>query len=163
MEKVVIKMVKNNYYQTEQDIKKLIRYIAAEGRNAESELLLCKNGKGVSVKANKAANQMIAVQKALKKDNGRRVYHIVVSFPKNIREKGLIQNSAEDIAEMFFKKYQVYYGIHVSRENWHIHFAVNAVSYITGNKWHQNKRELSDMKEKIYDLIMAEKSYNSHF
>lgn len=163
MEKVVIKMVKNDYYQTEKDIQNLIRYIAAEGRNAESELLLCKNGKGVSVKANKAANQMIAVQKALKKDNGRRVYHIVVSFPKNVREKKLIQNSAEDIAEMFFKRYQVYYGIHVSRENWHIHFAVNAVSYITGNKWHQNKRELRDMKEKMYDLIMAEKSCNSHF
>lgn len=162
MEKIIIKMVKNVYYQTEQDIENLIRYIAAEGRNAESEILLCKNGKGVSVKANKAANQMIAVQKALKKDNGRRMYQIIVSFPKNMREKEMIQNIAEGIAEMFFKKYQVYYGIHVSRENWHIHFAVNAVSYITGNKWHQNKRELSDMREKMYDLIMTEKSCKSH-
>lgn len=143
----------NDHYETDSDIRNVMKYIAGEGKNADREEVLRKNGKGVSKNASKAARQMIAVQKAMGKDHDRRLYQMVVSFPKDMHDKKLIKKVAEDIADMLFEKYQVYYGIHISKDHWHIHFAINAVSYETGNKWHQNKGEFTEMKERIYDLV----------
>lgn len=153
MGKIIIKMVDNNHYPTDRDIRDLIKYIAGEGKNASQEILLCKGGKGVSENPKKAASQMIAVQRALKKDSSRRIYQIIVSFPKEMHEKKIIKNVANDIAEFFFKKYQVYYGIHTSRQNWHIHFAINSVSYTEKNKWHQSKVEFVALKHEIQDIV----------
>lgn len=151
MEKLIIKMVEE-HYETDSDIRNVMKYIAGEGKNVDREEVLRKKGKGVSKNASKAARQMIAVQKAVGKDHGRRLYQMVVSFPKDMHNKKLIKKVAEDIADMLFEKYQVYYGIHISKDHWHIHFAINAVSYETGNKWHQSNGELKEMKERIYDL-----------
>lgn len=152
MEKLIIKMV-DEHYETDSDIRNVMKYIAGEGKNAYREEVLKKRGKGVSKNASKAAQQMIAVQKSLGKDHGRRLYQMIVSLPKDVHDKKLIKNMAEEIADMLFEKYQVYYGIHTSKENWHIHFAINAVSHENGKKWHQNKGELAEMKVRIYDLV----------
>lgn len=154
MEKLIIKMV-DKHYETEKDIRNVIKYIAGEGKNENTQIILRKKGKGVSKNVSKAASQIIAVQKALGKDHDRRLYHMIVSFPKDMHNKKLIKNAAEDIADMLFEAYQVYYGIHISKEHWHIHFAINAVSYMTKKKWHQNADELAEMKIQIHDLVAA--------
>lgn len=152
MENLIIKMV-DEHYKTDNDIFMLVKYIAAEGKNKGSEKLLCCGGRGVAKKADKAAKQMIAVQKIYGKNNRRRLYQMIVSFPKGMNDKSLIRQIAENIAEMLFSEYQVFYGIHISRENWHIHFAINAVSYRTGKKWHQSKEELEVFKQTIMEHI----------
>lgn len=154
MGSVVVKM-KDEYYETENDMKRLLQYIAAEGSNKKEEILLKSRGKGVSSKPVKAARQMQAVQKIYGKASKRRMYHLVVSYPEDMKKKAVILHAAEEIADMLFENYQVFYGIHTSTENWHIHFAINAVSYQTGKKWHQNKEELAEMKGQICKLIFA--------
>ena len=112
-------------------------------------MLKCR-GRGVSSKASKAVGQMIAVQKAFGKADKRRMYQLIVSFEGNMRDADVIQQAADAIADMLFEEYQVFYGIHISTDNWHIHYAINAVSYKTGKKWHQSKREFEEMKRRIY-------------
>ena len=149
---VIIKLL-NEHYKTEKDMERLLRYVAAKGKNKQKELLLQSSGKGVSFNPEKATKQMKAVQRAYGKTSGRRLYHLVVSFPKAIRNKEAVTNAAECIAEMLFEDYQVFYGIHASTDNLHVHYAINTVSYATGKKWHQNKKELAEMKEIIFQLI----------
>lgn len=152
----IIINLKNEHYEKEKDMKQLLCYIVAKGKNKDKEKILQSGGKGVSFKPEKAARQMQAVQRAYGKDFKRRMYHLVVSFPKDVREKETVINAAGDIADMLFEDHQVFYGIHISKKNWHIHYAINAVSYKTGKKWHQNKGEFDEMKHQIYDI--AEKN-----
>ena len=148
---VIVKM-KDEHYETENDMKNLLQYIAAEGSNRQTETLLKSRGKGVSPKPVKAARQMQAVQRIYGKESRRRMYHLVVSFLEGMKKKAAILRAAEEIADLLFENYQVFYGIHTSTENWHIHYAVNAVNYNTGKKWHQSKKEFGEMKEKICRL-----------
>lgn len=151
-ENIVVKIV-NEHYNTDHDIQNLIYYIAGKGRNKGKEsLLLCK-GKGVSHKLPKAIKQMIGTQKIYKKTSGRRMYQLIVSFPNGMHNEDVIKQAAEKIADMLYGKFQVFYGIHISKENWHIHYAINAVSYNTGRKWHQSKKELEEMKKRISAAI----------
>lgn len=152
MEDVVIK-ISNEHYESDSDMENAIKYFAAEGKNAGKEKLLKCRGRGVSSKASKAADQMIAVQKAFGKAAKRRMYQLIVSFPEDMRNAVVIQLAADAIADMLFEEHQVFYGIHTSTDNWHIHYAINAVSYMTGRKWHQSKKEFAEMKEKMRRII----------
>ena len=150
---VVIKILKE-YYKSPADMERLIKYVTAEGANTEKEKLLRCKGRGVSSKASKATGQMIAVQKAFGKIDKRCMYQLIVSFKENMRDVDVIQQVADAIADMLFEGYQVFYGIHISTDNWHIHYAINAVSYKTGKKWHQSKKEFAEMKGKIRKIII---------
>lgn len=152
MEKLIIKIV-NAHYKSDMDIKKLIKYIAADGRNSRKEKLLCRCGRGVSKKPDKAAEEMIILQKAFGKDKGRRMYHLIISFPKDMHDKDMIRKIAKRVSDMLFMDYQVFYGIHISRDNWHIHYAINAVNYRTGMKWHQNRTEFKEFKNTMIKLV----------
>lgn len=148
---IVVKL-KNEHYEKENDMKRLLSYIAGEGKNKKKEKLLQSGGKGVSLNPEKAARQMQAVQRAYGKECKRRTYQLIVSFPEEVREKEAVINAAGGIADMLFEDYQVFYGIHISKNNWHVHYAINAVSYMTGKKWHQNKEEFRKMKQQILGI-----------
>lgn len=85
MENAVIKMV-DEHYESASDMEKVIMYIAGRGKNAGKEKLLKCRGRGVSSKAAKVPGQMAAVQKAFGKAEKRRMYHMVVSFPEDMRD-----------------------------------------------------------------------------
>lgn len=152
MEQLVIKMVAT-HYRTDADIKRLISYIAADGTNRHKEKLLCRCGRGVSQKPDKAAKEMMIVQKAFGKNKGRRMYHLIISFPEKMHNEDMIRKAAKMVSDILFKDYQVFYGIHISREHWHIHYAANAVNYRTGKKWHQSKGEFEKFKEEIHGIM----------
>lgn len=151
MEAVIIKL-STEHYKTKKDMERLLKYIAAKGSNGQRETLLKNGGKGVSSSPAKAAKQMQAVQRAYGKESKRRMYHLIVSFPENMKEETAITDAAANIANMLFENYQVFYGIHAATDNWHIHFAINAVNYKTGKKWHQTKKELTIMKKLISNI-----------
>jgi hypothetical protein len=153
----LVKMIPK-YCPKDNDICRLLKYTVAKGRNEGKEKTLFCNGKGVSKDSDKAIKQMIQVQKYYKKDNHRRMYHIVVSFPSDMTSEERIKHWAESIAEMFFERYQVYYGIHTSTDNLHIHFAVNAVSYVDGKKWHLSKKEMKTLKTCIWEICNADEN-----
>ena len=152
MEKLVIKM-KNSHYKSPVRMKNLVKYVAAQGKNKDREKLLYFKIRGTSSKINKALKQMVCIQEMYGKDYERRMYHLIVSFPKDMHDKSVIIKCADEISDYIFKDYQVAYGIHMSKENWHIHFAINAVSYRTGKKWHQSKKEFQEFKDNLKDMI----------
>ena len=43
----------------------------------------------------------------------------------------------------------MYYGIHEDTKDLHVHYAINAVSYVDGKKWHKNRREIQEMEMQI--------------
>ena len=123
------------------DIMNLMKYIAGKGSNEGKEQILYIGARGLSLDCEAAAEQIICMQEALRKDQDSRAIHLVISFPESMRNKKLIIQFAKEIAAMLWKDYQVFYGIHGSTDNKHIHLAINTVSYVNGKKWHVNKEE----------------------
>lgn len=147
METVNVILVKNDHYPCKRDIKNLINYIAGKTEGKE-EVKYC-GGKGVPKNLDEVVNSMIAVQKYFRKTEKRRIYHWIISFPEYVKDVNCIKIIAENMADIFFENYQVYYGIHEDTDNLHIHLAVNAVSYVDGLKWHKSKKEFEATKCKI--------------
>ena len=142
-------------YGWDEDIRKLCRYIAGESKN-KKEITRYRCGEGVSIEPEKAAQQMISVQRLYKKARrrygkkaSRRIYHYVVSFPISMADANCAKLAAKDIAEIFCGQYQVYYGVHEDKKNLHIHYAINAVSCVDGKNWHKSKRELEELEAQM--------------
>lgn len=152
MEQLIIKII-DKYCPNDKDIRNLLQYIIGKGSNKNKERVQFISARGLSFNHEKAASQLIAIQRILKKDVGRRVYHMVVSFPKDFDDYKVVVLIAHSIAAMLFQDYHTFYGIHTSTDNLHIHFAFNAVSYRTGKKWHNTIKELIDFKEQILNIV----------
>lgn len=138
-------------YPRDSDIKNLLKYIA--GKNGKKATVRYYNGKGLPKDPGLAAKRMIIIQKYFGKTDKRRVYHFVLSFPETVTDVIHVRLAAENVADFFYKTHQVYYGVHEDTDNLHVHFAVNAVSYVDGKKWHHSKNELKKIEEKIEGII----------
>lgn len=145
MGKIILKEydAKGRYPQN-RDIRNLIRYIA--GRNGIKEEVRYYSGKGLPKDPDKAAEAMVKVQKYFGKANKRRAYQFILSFEKSMEDANYVKLVAERVAELFYETHQVYYGVHEDTDNLHVHFAVNAVSYVDGKKWHHSKKELKEIE-----------------
>lgn len=151
MGQLAIKII-NEHYPKDSDIRNLMAYIAGNGKWNYKEQVTYIGALGIKKNYEKAASQMIKTQKAFGKNKQRRVYHMIVSFSKEIKDIEIVKRTSKIIAAELFKRYQVFYGIHASTENLHIHFAINAVSYRDGKKWHMNKSEFKRFKEYLIQL-----------
>lgn len=154
METSIIK-IKNKHYERDKDMYNLIAYIAGKGKNAEKEKAVSVRGRGISNNYKRAPEQMIKVQKLYGKDQKRRCYHMVVSFDAEVDDRNFVILAADAIASMIFEEmhFQIFYGIHTSTDYMHIHFAINAVNYKSGKKWHQNYAETEEFKKQIRNKI----------
>lgn len=154
MESIIIKRV-GKTYERDGDIRRLLCYIAGECNSKNERTHYCR-GEGVSYKPEEAAEQMIYIQKSHKKvarkkakRKCRRIYHYIVSFPPSMDDANGVLQAAVGIAGIFSEEYQVYYGVHEDKECLHIHFAINAVSYMSGKKWHMSMNQLEEMENEI--------------
>lgn len=150
MESIMFKAL-NESYTNDKDIKNMVNYIA--GNCSGKEKTRYCNGRGLPKDSKKAANCIIKTQRYYGKGNRRRIYHFILSFPHYFDDANYVKLVAESIADMIYEKYQVYYGVHEDTDNLHIHFAVNAVSYVDGKKWHKSKGEFRQMKEEILERV----------
>ena len=153
MEQPVITIF-NKHYSKDSDIQNLLAYIAGNGREKNKQKVAYTGAAGIKRKHEKAAMQIIKTQEAFGKNKKRRIYHMVVSFPEDEKNIQFVKQAARAVASEIFRRYQVFYGVHTSTENLHIHFAINAVSYIDGKKWHMSKSELREFKYCLVQLIM---------
>lgn len=106
MEIIIIKHVREPY-EKDEDIWKLLCYIAGEC-DSKKEHTRYYYGEGVSLKPEKAARQMILVQKSYKKvarKSGKRanrwIYHYMVSFPPSMDDANCAKLAAAEIADIF--------------------------------------------------------------
>lgn len=150
MEQLILKIV-DKFYERDCDMYQLIGYIIRNKKTLDR--VRYWNCRGVERSAEKAVSQMIAVQEFFGKANKRRIYHCIISFPKEVDDSNLIKLAAEDIADYIFEKYQVVYGIHEDTEHLHIHLAINAVSYRDGKKFHISNGEICELRAQIAERI----------
>ena len=153
MENIVIKFCygKKYKYANNYSIRNLLNYITYE--KDKKHFVLHYGTRGLSKKIDKAAEQIIRSQRLIKKNKNRRMYQIVITFPHCVRNIDFVNEVADRIADYFYQDYLVVYGVHTDTDNLHIHFAINAVSYVTGLKYHRSKKELEAEKDALLDII----------
>ena len=96
---------------------------------------------------------------------GRRMYHEVFSldpheFIRMGRNVNALWKFADQCAQCYFDAgYQVVYAIHGTNESdLHIHFAVSAINFRSGLKWHDSKTDL-DMRAALFNKILGKYQY----
>ena len=119
--------------------------------NAISDLVeyICRRDHAVSryigavgVELAHAADEMIWTSKHFNKYVKKRLRHFVLSFEGNHSEDlGLVYSIGEKVAEKIGKSYQVVFAVHENTENIHIHFIMNAVSYVDGKRYRGTHEE----------------------
>lgn len=148
---LAVKMIEAGYPE-DKDIRRLTAYVVGEGENKDEEIVLHTGAHGVKKEHIEAADQFIAVQRAVGKDNNRRAYHMSVSFEKDFKNRDVAIQALEAIGQRIFQRHQVIYGVHGSTDNLHANFAIHAVSYVDGRKWHTSRPEFQKLKEDFLDL-----------
>ena len=118
----------DGYYPTVCDIENVIRYVW--------RMAYCAPYGAVGIyplTCEKACNAYVFVQEWYRKTDGRRVMHMMVSFPRKtvITE---VESYAKKMVTEIGKRYQLVWGLHTDTPNLHIHLAINAVSFVDGKK-----------------------------
>ncbi len=96
------------------------------------------------------------MRKAFNQDKGVIAHHYYQSFQKddNITPEQAHQIGVE-LARRMFPNFQVVVATHIDREHVHNHFIVNSCNIITGQKWHSNKKSLSEIRKESDKLCLA--------
>ena len=129
----VLKIV-TNPYDSPEAATALINYIYRKS--------YCIGGLGVDPKY--AVEHMEMVRQMSNQTGGRQMYHFIVAFDykesTQIRSAESLLYTAYEICEHFAEQHQIVFGIHRSDYRWHIHFAMNPVSFMTGWKYRADKQ-----------------------
>lgn len=153
---MLIVKVRNEPYQKETDLQNLIKYTF--GSHCECGLY---GAQGLLVgTADEMYADIMDEKKEFSKDGGRMAVHIIVSFDKDMMEYIDTMTALQigyDICAACFPGFQVIFGIHDNTDNLHIHFAVNTVSYYTGNKFSKSVYDLWNMKKEIGCIVYSYK------
>lgn len=81
---------------------------------------------------------------------GKQVEHFIISF--NVTSKISVEEAvviADNIAYLYGKKYQIVYAIHEDTDFLHIHFIMNTISYITGERYNCDYSEFAKLEERV--------------
>lgn len=166
---ILINKAGHNNYTEPSAPENLIRYILRENENPDNDLI-AHGGAGVMefLGTESIIQQFHAVQQThTRKGNfGRRIDHEIYSLSREAEQ--LLQDYnvdigtiAQDMADDIFENdhCQVIYGVHrpSGKDSYtHIHFAVNTVNYINGNKRRENKKQTRE-REARFQKIVADK------
>ena len=165
-ERILINKAGRNRYNKASDINRVIKYELRKNKNPKKDLI-AYGGVGVMecFGINNMINQFLAVcQLHTRKGNfGRYIDHEIFSLSPEAEQ--FVLNNKLDVdaiaREMAYDIYekdhcQVIYAIHyASKETaiMHIHFAINTVNFVTGNKRHENKWQTKE-RESRFNKIM---------
>lgn len=103
-----------------------------------------------------AAEQMHIVKQYWNQTHGKQLRHFVLSF--NEKESSEIKHTddlimgAYQICQYYYEGgYQNVFGIHrpINSKNWHIHFVVNNVNFLTGERLPESNRLDYELKMEI--------------
>lgn len=164
------KYVQNNYSNKEA-VNNVIRDITRSRVDEQFEYQLVGYGAyGLAVVPDLMIQQMNYVQKVndIERRKGNRIFHEIFRFtPLEVKQlyydyRRMIK-FAYECAELYYGSgHQVAFAIHCQmNENlnsgtspYHIHFAVNSINYIIGNKFHSFKGKQKE-REKIFNNYSA--------
>ena len=110
---------------------------------------------GINCTAYTAFVEMMTTKRQFKKIDGRQFYQFVQSFPADAKiTPAEVHEIGLEFAKRQFPEYEVLVATHCNTEHLHNHFIVNAVSFQTGKKLHQNHEDL-EQHRKVNDEICA--------
>lgn len=151
--KLIIKQV-NKPYDSEQTIENVLNYVVRDkDKKNEQEVRYWKAFGASRNNIGKACRQFIKVQKLAGKDSKKRIRHMVIVFPSDVNNIRQVLPVANAVALFLFRDYQVVYGVHEKKNQLHIHFAFNPVSYRTFKKWHMSHAEFENWRKDILQVV----------
>lgn len=130
----------------------LINYITAPNKTPHGYCY----GLGVDMSsAATAAEDMRRVAESYGKDSGVRLRHFIVSFTHNeIRSLKKLSGIAWEITAYLGHEYQVISAVHEDKWNYHIHFIMNSINRVTGERYTGTRREFIPFKEHVRDVLL---------
>lgn len=159
----------HGHYTNPNDTKNVIRYVTrTNGRSADD--LIAWGGLGVLEHSGveSVIDQFYLIQKLhTRRGNfGKYVSHEIFSF-SDVGERLISENNldidtiARKMAYDIFEQdhCQVIYGVHAPNNNekhLHVHFAINAVNFHTGNKRRENKTQTRERDKRFNNIISDE-------
>lgn len=85
----------------------------------------------------------------------RPYWQYILSFDADVREKlplATVKEVAQKVGLLLFPEHQILAAIHVNKQNWHVHYVVNAINLYTGRQFRQGE-SLFSLKQKINQLL----------
>lgn len=157
--------LKNNY-RNKNAVSNVIHYITRT-REDESQRgdLLGYGGVGVAndLHPDYMVRQFLYVQKIgqIERRRGRRIYHEVFNFYDheiilwNLTPEELYQFAYSCSRVYFEKGFQTVFAIHHEPgKRYHIHFAVNSISFVDEKKWHTSVSDIKQ-REALFNQILC--------
>ncbi len=129
-----------------------IRYIT---KKEKTEVRLIS---GYNCNPKTAILEMQDTKNAWRKTGGRQCKHIIQSFSK---DEAITPQEAHSIAAELVQTcpllqgFEICYATHKDREHVHTHYIINSVSFETGKKFHQSKRDLQALKDFSDGILLA--------
>lgn len=141
-------------FRNKKAVENLIEYIF----DSQKTLHNITDALGVyPVRTKTIIRQFKEVQKNHRNMKGRKAYHLIVSFSDNemmhldMTDYGEIGYST---ASYFWNAdHQVAYALHESSDNLHFHFAINAVNFKTGKKYHLQRSDYRQINQYVQTLV----------
>ncbi len=142
-----------NSYRNKDAIHNVIHYI----NNSSKLVHNIKGALGCNYDSSKSITKdMLDVQKCFNKKKGKRINHFTVCFSP--AEEEILQiddylTIGYKIASFFPNEYQIFFALHENTDNMHIHFAMNPVSFVTGKKFHWQKKDSHALKCRVEEIL----------
>lgn len=132
---------------------------------------------GFGINLNQASYEMMRLAEAFGKAKGLHLRHMILTFSQpevdwfGTDALGEIYKIATYAARYYANQYQIIYAVHEDTDNYHVHFVMNTVSFVTGKKYRGDKADyysfqkyLSDFLDEYYGMnlhVFSDK--NSHY
>lgn len=158
----------NGRYMNSDAPEKLIRYITRTGMRKDD--LIAWGGTGIAefMDMDFITGQFALVRNLHSRSGnfGRYVDHEVYSF--SVEEQEIIYEQKADVDRMarkmaydFYERdhCQAVYAVHApskEKQHMHIHFAVNTVSFKTGNKRRENRIQTKEREKRFREIVCSE-------
>ena len=143
-------------YRDRYAVEDVVGYILQDAKTCGSV-----GGWGVDVR--RAAWEMERVAALWHKQEGVRIRHWVLTFSREELERlekrtGLparqvLQELGWRCAGFYAGRYQIVFGVHLDEPPFHLHFAMNTVSYVDGKKYAGTKGELYAYEQALKEIL----------
>jgi hypothetical protein len=94
--------------------------------------------------------EMVAVKNVFDKANRSAYRHYILSIEENEKIQLLrFKNLGIEVCEIlsgFYGNYQVLMAVHINTDHLHIHYVINTIDYLTGNRLDLNRGRLEELK-----------------
>lgn len=164
-------MMRKGKYINSDAVEKTIRYITrTRSMEDRADELIAWGGMGIATYQTPelVIKQFCSLQTVygIAARGGSRVFHEVLEikedeFAKLGYDYARVWETAMSCANQYYEMgYQVIFAIHHAKGNCHggnkgvhIHFVVNTISFLTGNKWHTNMRRNHTREQNFNDCM----------